>query len=262
MEALNQLKDFQKLLNARNRGQTDADWRVEKLLLFEQDGFFYLQFYGSPFDQSFRDFLKLLSSPEVASRVKALTFLSPDVGGNGTRHWDFSLLLDSEVGFPELTTLFIDPGEPDQHNHPIIAKMSDYEEAGMLGRFLLKSPKLQALTAPSAPDSTFFQSGNRPVAYMRIETGIDHQNFILNLSQASNLPELRALDFGEYCHEYIPDYQKDCTPFDHYRQLFESATFSRIKVFYLRNSILTPEEIARLRAIRNFSLIESRRSYK
>lgn len=260
VEALKLLKEFQNLLNERNEPDKEYDEYVEKLSIFENAGLFYLTYYGMPFNQPFQDLLlKVLAAPEVATRIRNLTFLGPDEGANGTRNWDFSPLLETDVEFPELTTLFIEPGEPDHHNQPIVAK--SYDEEGMLGKFLLKAPKLSSLTSPTAPDGTFFKVGERPIYYLRIETGYDHQNFIHNLSQSSSFPQLRALDFGDFNDRYMPDYQNYCTPFEHYRQLFESEAFSGIKVFNLRNSILIPDQLSELKAVRKNLAIKLIQSY-
>ena len=248
VELIKRLSDFQKELNQRNKNYADYDEYIEKLLVFENAGLFYLDFYGLPFEQSFQDYLELLSDVEVAAKVKSLTFFSPDRGLNGTRSWSFSPLLETEVEFPQLTTLFIEPGEPTQHNNPIVAKI--YDEEGMLGTFLSKAPKLGSLTSPSATDSIFFSVDRRPLYYIRIESGYDHRNFILNLSHSSNLPDLRTLDFGDYNQRYMAEYTNDCTPFEHYKQLFESEVCATLKTFYLRNSQLTTDEAAILRAIR------------
>ncbi len=201
-----------------------------------------------PFDESFEEFVRALCLPEVAEQIGTLVFWGPDEGANGTKNWDFSRLLVSEVVFSNLKSLFVEPDSPEDHNHSIIAR--DYDEDGQIAGLLKKAPQLQSLTVPSAPDASFFEVGTHPLTYLRVETGYDTQNFILNFSQSSCLPLLRTLDFGDYNQRYFEEYPCGCTIFEHYKQLSRSKAFAGVGQFVLRSSILSAEQLAQLQRLR------------
>lgn len=241
--AIKQLDLVQQTISARNEREWD-DESCEKLLFCPIDGLLHVEFYGTPFDESFEKFLEALCEPGLAAQVRSLVFSGPDEGTNGTRNWDFTRLLESEVTFPNLLTLVVKPTLPDDHNETIIAR--DYEEEGQIARLLAKAPALKSLTVPSAPDESFFKFEAHPLTYLRVESGYDTQNFILNLSQSHCFPKLRKLDFGDYNPRYAEETAKGCTSFEHFEQLFRSEAFSSIEVFFLRNSILPPEKLGEL----------------
>jgi len=246
--ALKHLSIVQQAISARNEPEWD-DESCEKLLFCPVAGLLHVEFYGLPFDKSFTDFIKVLCLPEVAVSIRSLVFLGPDEGANGTRNWDFSQLLETNVAFPNLLTLSVEPTLPDDHNQTIIASV--YDEEGQIGRLVSKAPSLQSLTVPSAPDASFFKVGSAPLSYLRVEAGYDTQNFILNFSQSSCFAKLRILDFGDYNQRIIEDYPYGCTPFEHYQQLFRSRAFSSVARFVLRNSILTEEQLGELHLTRD-----------
>jgi hypothetical protein len=103
---------------------------------------------------------------------------------------------------------------------------------------------------PSAPDETFFGIGHWPLKYLRVDSGYDTQNFILNFSRSHCFPELRTIDFGDYNQRYIEDYLVGCTPLQHFEQLFRSKAFSGVARFVLRNSILSLEQVAELHKLK------------
>ena len=245
--ALEQLSEVQQAISARNEADWDNEF-CEKLLFCPVAGLLHIEFYGLPFDESFEDFTKALCAPDVANHIRSLVFRGPDEGANGTRNWDFTQLLESEVLFPHLLSVVVEPTLPEHHNHTIIA--SAYEEEGQIARLLTKMPRLESLTVPSAPDETFFEVGFRPLRYLRVEAGYDTQNFVLNFSQSSGFTKLRVLDFGDFNERYMEDYPAGCTPFEHYKQLFGSKAFSGVVRFLLRNSILSAEQLAELHALK------------
>lgn len=204
----------------------------------------HIEFYGLTFGPFFEKFLETLCAPAVAACVGSLVFDGPDEGANGVRDWDFSPLLQREVHFPRLQTLEIVPSTPDQHNQTVVGKF--YEEDGQIARLLVQAPALKHLVVPSAPNATFFQIGSRLLQTLRVESGYDTCNFIPNLSQSSNFPDLRALDFGDYSQTYMENYRDDCTPFEHYEQLFRSPAFASVRQFTLRNSILSEQQLKHL----------------
>jgi hypothetical protein len=249
--ALQHLLELQQDIAARNEPEWDDDV-CEKLLLSPIDGLVHVEFYGSPFDESFDEFTRVLGSPDVARHVRSLVFRGPDEGANGTRKWDFSSLIQSETLFPNLRSFVVEPTLPEHHNHTIIAR--EYEEEGQIARLVAKMPLLTSLTVPSAPGGTFFDIALPSLHTLRVEAGYDTQNFILNFSQASGFKHLRHLDFGDYNQRYMDDYPAGYTPFEHFEALFRSSTFSGpgsfLGAFTLRNSILTPEQLSTLHHLR------------
>jgi hypothetical protein len=139
------LQEAQRAIAQRN----DPDWPVEeseRLLFVEAGGLFHLDFYGSPFGASFDEFLGLLGVDEVATRIRSFVLRGPDEGANGTRNWDLTRLVERDVRFPELISLFIEPTLPEHHNQTVVAQT--YDEDGMITRLLEKTPRLQSLTVP------------------------------------------------------------------------------------------------------------------
>lgn len=250
MTVLEQLQKLQQAIAQRN----DSDWSVEgceKLLFCDVADLWHIEFYGDPSGESFEDFLHLLCKTDVANQVKSLVFRGPDEGANGTRTWQFTELINRNVEFPHLTSLFIEPTAPEHHNGSIIgSEENDYEEKGDIGRLLAKAPRLESLTIPSAPDASFFQVGQGPLKYLRVDTGFFTQNFILNLSHSSCFPNLYVLDFGDYNERDMKDYPEACTPFEHYMVLFQSQAFSTVRRFVLRNTICSKEQLYQLQNLR------------
>jgi hypothetical protein len=222
-------------------GSADA---AEKLRFCAADGGLFVHFHGSPFGESFEEFLAALSSPQVSSQIRTLVISDPDEGANGTKNLDLTPLLESAVRFPALKSLTIEPGLPGQHNQTVIARI--YDEEGQIARLLSKAPALESLTVPSAPDQSFFEVGQRPLRFLRVDSGYDTQNFISNLSQSSCFPQLRVLDFADYNQRCREDFRASCTPFEDFQQLFSSPAFATVKRFVLRNSVLSPDQIALL----------------
>jgi hypothetical protein len=209
----------------------------------------YLDYFGSPFDESYDELCKTIILPDVASRLESLSLRSPaDVGSNGTRNWDISALVNYQIPFPNLRSFAIEQNAPGAHNRIIVG--ADYEEAGVLGRLLNMAPSLETLIVPSAPDETFFAPGRRPLRFLSVDAGYDSQNFICNLAGSSCFFQMETLEFGEYNETYLDDFPRGCTPFDDYRRLFKSEVFSRLRTFVWRNPVCSEEEIAELRSLR------------
>lgn len=245
--ALEQMSELQQAISGRNEQEWD-DESCEKLLFCPIAGLLHVEFYGSPFDESFEDFIQTVCRPSVATHIRSIVFRGPDEGANGTRNWDFKPLLDSNVIFPNLKSLVVEPTLPEHHNHTIIA--SSYEEEGQIAQLLAKAPALESLTVPSAPDETFFNVGSYPLKNLRVEAGYDTQNFILNFSQSHCFTQLRVLDFGDYNQRDMEDYPAGCTLSEHFEQLFRSEAFSSIVRFVLRNSILSAEQLVELQKLK------------
>jgi hypothetical protein len=147
-----------------------------------------------------------------------------------------------------LRSFFVEQNGPGSHNRVIVA--ADYDEAGVLGRLLRKTPSLEALTVPSAPDATFFALESHPLRFLSVDAGYDTQGFIRNLADSSCFPRLETLEFGEFYEMYLDDFPSGCTPFDDYRRLFKSETFSTVRLFVWRNPVCSEAEIEELRSLR------------
>jgi hypothetical protein len=229
---------------------TLLDQEIDRLYFAEVQGLLHVEFYGQVWDEPGEPFallLDLLCDVEVAASLRALSFRGPDEGANGTRNWDFTRLLATDTTFPNLTSLYVEPTQPEHHNHSIIAEV--YEEEGMIGRLLDRMPALQSLTVPSAPDASFFTRGVRPLNRLRVESGYDHQDFIRNLSRSTCFPELVVLDFGDYSQRYMDDYPERCTPFGDYVELLRSPAGRSIRLLILRNTAFTPDQFTSLCAL-------------
>jgi hypothetical protein len=231
----------------------------ERVLFAEERGALHVEIYSDPLGDSFLEVLETLAQPEVASRLGYLSLRGPDEGANGTRNWDLSRLLESDVQFPWLRGLFIEPSGPEWHNRSIVAV--DYDEAGMLGQLLDRAPALSYLVAPSAPDRTFFQRTAHPLQYLRVEAGYDPQTFIRSVSESDCFPTLRQLDYTDYCERYADDYPARCTPFEDYRALFEAPAIVPVRSFTLRNAVLSPEQLLELKALRPALLFTTVQSF-
>jgi len=258
------LRRLAELQHALSREADPNRWDEEgpRLLLGETGGLVDLAFYGSPFDDPFFDLQEILAEPEVAPQVRSLSFRGPDAGANGTRHWDFGPLVGSEAHFPGLRSLFIEPTLPEHHNASILGE--GYEEDGMLAGLLQRMPALERLTSPSAPDQRFFEVGARPLAYLRVETGYDRQDFLRNFNASSCFPGLQVLEFGDFDDRSAPEYPESCATYEEYGALFRSAAFAPVKYFILRNPALSREQLQALKALRPkllFRVIHSHGEY-
>jgi len=246
-DAVKLLRELQECISESSQFNWDGG-DYERLLFAEVKGLLHIEFYGEPWRETFAGFVKLVCIPDVASKIGALFFRSPDEGANGTNNWDFSKLIESEITFPNLKILFVEPYQLDWHNHPIIAEC--LEEAGMISKLITKMPNLQSMTVPNAPDASFFEMRRQSLSYLRVESGYDHQNFILNFSRSLCFPNLEVLDFSDYNEQYVDDYPAACTPFEYYVELFRSQAFASIRMFVLRNAVLSETELAELHGLR------------
>lgn len=221
---------------------------LQSLAITQIGDVFHLDFYGDCFEEGYEDLLNTLANPEIAARVRSLILRGPDEGANGTKNWDIEPLLATKASFPELETFAIQLNRPADHNRSVVA--ADHEEHGVLARLLTKAPRLQELTVPSAPNSSFFETGHRPLRFLSVDAGYDTQNFISHLAGSTCFPELRTLEWGEYHENYMDDYLTRCTSLDDYRELFQSEAFGSVTRFVWRNPVCTEEEIRELKALK------------
>lgn len=199
-------------------------------------------------------FLEFLKVQENANKISKLKFYGPDSGANGTRSWDFSRLINSDVTFPSLIDFEVALTDPGDHNLSIIELQSNYEESGVIARLLAKMPNVISLRVPSAPDKSFFEVENHSLRNLVVQVGYDHQNFIENLASSSNLTELISVDFTEKYDRYN-EFPEDFTPFESFKKLFQSPVFDNGFHFILRNSKLTKEQLFELQKIRNIEFM-------
>lgn len=208
----------------------------------------HLDFFGTPLDEPFAEFVTAIRAPEISAHLASLTLRAPDEGTNGTRNWDLTALVAGDASFPRLRTFEIQQTKPADHNRTIVA--ADYAEQGVLGQLLTLAPDLRNLVVPSAPSADFFERAPHPLAHLSVDAGYDTQGFIGNLARSRCFPDLHCLEFGEYCETYLADYQARCTPLADYQQLFTAPAFEKVGRLVWRNPICTPEQINSLKALR------------
>ena len=225
---------------------TDPYHHYNRLLFAEVEGLFHVEYFGDCYDEPFTHVLNAIAHPEVAERLAVLHFDGPDEGANGTREWDFSRLLETNAVFPRMISFRVAWERPGDHNHPIVGH--GYEEAGMIARLLDRMPNLGELTVPSAPNATFFDRPPHPLAYLKVATGYEHQDFVLNLSRSRCFPKLFRLDFGDYSQTYDA-YPGSCVPFDQYVALFQSLAMASV-LCGLWYAPLTPAQYRQLQALK------------
>lgn len=220
-------------------------------LFFSSIGQFYdLYFYGDGNNDSvpFQMLLEFICKQEYADRIVSMRFDGPDEGANGTKNWDFELVTNSNVMYPNLKQFKVQLSDYADHNCNIIGKY--YDEDGMIAKLLVKMPTLMSLTVPSAPDKSFFDIACHPLEYLRLQAGYDNQNFIRNLAQSNNFQLLASLDYSDFMD--TNNATKDCyTSFEDFKMLFTSTAFSSVKHFILRNSILSKEQLFELQCLNN-----------
>lgn len=253
-----QLESLRQRIAARNATDTPTDY-LQHVAITRTADVFHVDFYGGSYDESYHDLLNTLAMPDIAPFVRSLILRGPDEGANGTHNWDIAPLLATEASFPQLKTLSIQLNRPADHNRAIVG--SDYEESGILARLLAKTPRLEELTVPSAPDAAFFDVGERRIRFLSVDAGYDTQAFILNLAKSSCFPNLQCLEWGEYHETYIDNYVANCTPTVHYHALFQSSAFNSVTRFVWRNPICEDLDIKELKALRpNLQLLVVRYS--
>jgi hypothetical protein len=216
-----------------------------RLSVVEVTGSFHVDFFGSPFEETYEALCTELRRSEVATALASLTLRGPDEGMNGTCNWNLFGFMSKKAQFPVLRSLSVQQNGPSNHNRIVVA--SEYEEGGILGRILQASPVLDTLVVPSAPDASFFEVQNHPLRNLNVDAGYDAQNFVANLADSSAFPKLHCLEFGEYNETYMEDFASKCTPKADYARLFSSPAFASVAAFTWRNPLLSAEEIAELR---------------
>jgi hypothetical protein len=249
IDAFARLRQFQLSLG-RDVGEVEPE-DIPHLSVTEADGLLHVGFYGSPYEDRFSELCSLLAEAEVAEVLASVWLRGPDEGANGTRTWDVTGFVDGAPGLPVLRSFHIEQTTPTDHNQSIVAELDGYDEGGVLARLVGKSPLLNSLTAPSAPNAEFFEVGDRPLFHLNVDAGYDHQDFIRNLARSTCYANLGSLEFGEFHAPYVDNYQERCTPLADYYELFSSGAMTGLKRFVWRNPACTPDEIVALRAGRS-----------
>jgi hypothetical protein len=219
---------------------------TERLFFTQAHGFWFVEYFGNR-NEFFGELLKVLIHPDIAGTLRWLSLRGLDEGANGTKPWDFTPFLETEVYFPCLQSLQITRTPPENHNHNIVGV--SYEEEGQLGSLLDRMPALIELFTPSAPDVTFCKRPSHPLRLLYMDCGYNHQNFIENLAQSTCFPELKIFDFSDYCQFYMTDWKENTVPFDQYKKLFQSQTLPALHTFFLRNSHMTEVEVSMLQVL-------------
>lgn len=238
---------LQRAIENRADGARDASF-MERLGVTRTGDQYHLDFYGDPSGESFGDLLAAVSDSKVASSIVSLDLRGPDEGANGTRNWDLQPIAESTVAYPVLRRLAIEQSKPTDHNRTIVG--SEYNEEGVLAKILARAPKLEVLISPSAPNADFFQIGERPLEFLSVDAGYDHESFIANLARSSCFANLRTLEWGEYNETYMDDFSSHLTPFADYRALFTSPAFAAVRVFQWRNPACSPAEMEEIKALK------------
>jgi uncharacterized protein (TIGR02996 family) len=194
------------------------------------------------------EILAFLGSRTVAPVLRSLRLVGGTwAGANGVRTIYLDALLEAGHEFTNLELFEVT--REGEHGMPWLGGLEG--EQGILGRLLAKMPSLETLISPSAPDKTFFDVGERPLAWLDIVAGQAHQGFIGNLARSRCFPQLRTLYWNDANHTYMATWRDYCTSFDDYLALFHSPAIANVQRLVLRDVNLTPEEVRQLRALRS-----------
>lgn len=242
-----QLELLRQRIASRNDSDAPSNY-LQRVTITQTGEVFNIDFHGDSFDESYEDLLCTLAIPDVAPFLRSLILRGPDEGANGTHNWDLEPLLATNATFTQLESFSVQLTQPADHNRSIIATV--YEEDGILARLLAKSPRMKELTVPSAPSASFFDVDQRPIRFLSVDAGYDTQAFISNLAKSSCFPALQCLEWGEYHETYMDDYLANCTPKEHYRELFRSNAFAPVTRFVWRNPVCDEEYIKELKAMK------------
>ena len=248
------MEPFLKVQQRLQADNLDDQYRVDEYLLVSEFNNLLDIVFNSWGETVFDEFLNVLCQADVAKRLRTLKIGAQDFdGANGTRDWDFTKLVESDATFPNLLSLAIETYNNVEHNRPIISSSIggfDYAEKGTLAKWLTKSPNLRFLSTPSAPDEMFFKRERHPLEYLVVQAGYATENFILNFSQSDCFPNLQRLDYTDYDERYMEDYRQDCTPLEHFEQLFRSKAFAPVEAFTWCDPIFTSSQLVSLKSLR------------
>jgi hypothetical protein len=191
------------------------------------------------------EFLELLVSESVASHIEAIEIAGEPDGVNGTRNWELTALAEG-ADLPRLVRLTVEGTKPNDHGHTVLG---DYTlaEAGLVAKILDRTPALDVLEIPSAPDETFFRRENHPLKRLVVQTGYDHQGFIDNLARSTCFAKLETLDFTDFTQSDADDFDAQRTPRSSYDLLFATAGLPALRTAFLRGTKLAESDADALR---------------
>ncbi|ANH61438.1 hypothetical protein [Dokdonia donghaensis] len=258
-----------KIYNYHNSSEFQYNLGFSPRISFSKIGEFYeIIFYGEGYDDdfsihssqfepggfnfgfcAFQDFL--IENPD---KVISLIFSGPDAGANGTRDWNFSRIINSNVIFDNLKIFKVALTEVGDHNQSVIGEYG--EENGMIAKLTAKMPKIEELKLPSAPNEEFFKIQNPNIRHLTIQAGYGHQNFIENLANSTNITNLTSLDYAEPFDHFGDLEDDEFTSFESLKKLFASKVFSIDNFhFKLRENRLNKEQLEELQKINNIQLL-------
>jgi hypothetical protein len=189
--------------------------------------------------------LDLLTIQDNADKLLAIEFTGQDEGANGIKGWVFDRIINSAVIFPNLKIFKVQLTDLGDHNLNVIDG-GGLEEKGVLAKLLAKMPALENMVVPSAPDKSFFEIGEHPLSYLKVQSGIDSQNFIDNLAASNNFLNLKAIDYAEQIDFENSDNEIEYTSISSFKQLFLAKGFLSVEHFVLRNSQLEKAQLFEL----------------
>jgi uncharacterized protein (TIGR02996 family) len=216
--------------------------------------FFDVHFSGCLFnwgedEEDVGHLLRLLARKEIAPLLHSLLIDGHEDRGypNGTLEINFTELFAFNACFANLIAFAT------QRNEGVIIRgyWSREDKPKTLTQLLNHAPLLESLTLPSAPEDEFFVGDPHPLRELRIHAGYDHRDFILNLSRSERFPQLRSLEFQDFCEEELDDWEEMATPSQHYAALLRSPVGRSLGKMVFTQVQLTDQEIASLMAIRS-----------
>jgi hypothetical protein len=224
------------------------------LLDVEYQGEYELWFDDRTTVTILQDLFKLLAHPDVAPRLRSLTYLTEaTLAANGTYDYNIDPLVDGEHQFPNLIRLSLAQGHGEDGYKILTSPQSgdDWYEAGVLARLLDKAPCLEDLVTPVPANDRFFQGCQHPLQSLDVDAGFDCVEFIRHLSACSRFPNLRKLVFTDFRQYYLDDWRTQTTKFEDYVLFFKSAVASKLQSISLREVNLTSEQVNQLLTIRS-----------
>lgn len=265
METLSNLfAPLQAAINQKNQEhgfEANHPW-YHRLTLVEANGLLNVEYQGE-YELWFnkratvnilQDLFQLLTHPDVAPRLRSLTYLTEaTLAANGTYDYNIDPLVDGEQQFPNLIRLSLAQGHGEDGYKILTSPQSgdDWYEAGVLARLLDKAPFLEELATPVPPNVNFFHGSQHPLQLLDVDAGFDCIDFISNLSVCSRFPNLQKLVFTDFRQYYLDDWQKQTTSLEDYILFFKSPVASRLKSITLREVNLTSSEVNQLLNIRS-----------
>ncbi|MEC4113434.1 hypothetical protein [Myroides pelagicus] len=185
----------------------------------------------------------------------SLNFNGPDAGANGVRNWNFNRLVESGVVLSHVKSFKVGLTNMGDHHVTLIGEY-DLEE-GVIAKLVAKMPKLKVLQMPSAPDKSFFELDNLKIEELVIQSGLNHQNFVTNLSRSKNMRSLRLLDFTDVFEMAEDTGKTKFTSVMEYMELFKSELFQHTPnfLFKLRDCHLSVSNSSMLKRLANVQLL-------